>query len=202
MKKPIINLNQTCQTLNFSSIETKIFDTEFKGTTIDCQLFDEFNGCVFKRVSFINLEAVDFIDCRFENCELANFQMESCLWLRVELINCKLIGLEGLGFKFDNVLFNDCSLNYCNFSESIFKQSIMHHCQIKEIYLSKITCQNFVIRDCEVELMELFNAKLTTFDISTSMINNILINVASIAGITCNQQQALKLAPLLGIKIK
>jgi uncharacterized protein YjbI with pentapeptide repeats len=117
-------------------------------------------------------------------------------------IGCKLINIKLNDTSVVSTLFEECALNYCNFTFSnidglIINNSTLDHCAFNQTYVKRSDFQNDQFTDCE-----LLNIKFDEIDFSTSIFHRIKINDYSLHGATINRSQAVELIKILGVKVK
>lgn len=95
-----------------------------------------FSHCDFSKTAFRNTK---FNMCNFENCNLALAKLEGCALIEVNFLKSKLTGmkiisLEGLLNSFD---FQECNLDYIDFTKMDLKSRGFVNCSLIEAYFSE-----------------------------------------------------------------
>ena len=200
MKKPIINIEkEISETIK---LENKVFDTRFIKTVVDCDGIEEFNGCIFEGVELVNVNGLSLIDCILDHCLVVNADFSNSIFLRTEISGSKLMGVEDIESKLDNVLFSECLMDYCNFNNSKFVDSEFTDCKINQLFINEAVFKRLVFSGCSIRTLELFKSDLNTLDISGSEIEELLVDKDGLKGVVCNYDQAVGLARQLGIIIR
>ena len=116
--------------LFFDNKDIQCNDSYCDGVIADCIIENQsaehvsFDQVIFRNVIFkdANFRAVELTDIRFENCDLSNADLSGAIIHRVEMINCKILGLNLSEATLRNVLFDDCNGRYISFRFSDCKQ--------------------------------------------------------------------------------
>ena len=112
------------------------FDDEFESIdfTLEKNLCDEYEDCVFLRCSFAEVELSNkkFISCRFEGCNFTGATLYETIFRDAVFNGCKLLGLQfsrcnEYGFSAE---FNGCNLDLADFSRRTMKKTRFHGCRL------------------------------------------------------------------------
>ncbi len=118
-------------------------DTEIAGEDFSMKDLPEktFYNCIFKECNFTGtiLNETDFDSCEFIDCNFTNPVIKQTKLNDVIFSRCKLMGLnfyECSQFSF-NLIFSNCSINSCNFSDLKMKGSKFTKCKITDSYFQE-----------------------------------------------------------------
>ena len=118
-----------------------LFSAEtFRGLTIDGP---EPRGRRFEDCRFVECRITagafrlgSFLHCSFEGCDLSNWQVEGIRFVEVRFKASKLVGVQWSGVKPDaltSVRFEDCTLDYSDFSRFRLKDGLLKGCSVREV---------------------------------------------------------------------
>lgn len=113
--------------------KTSFEDMSLTGEIIKSKDFEE---CLFRNCSLINcvLEKCRLVNCKFEGCVLSAVNPMNSYISDVAFVRCKVIGCDWtrtaqiMGLEFD-----DCQLNYSNFSMLKLRKMKMVKCECCEV---------------------------------------------------------------------
>ncbi|RYG60179.1 MAG: pentapeptide repeat-containing protein [Alphaproteobacteria bacterium] len=89
-----------------------------------------FEACLFQGFDFTlhDLTSVQFVDCTFTACKLANLKVLNTLWRRVQFEECNVMGINWCNArKMEDVGFLRSKLDF-----AVFQQLDLQRCQIKD----------------------------------------------------------------------
>ena len=185
----------------------EVFSTEaFYDCIIENQIAENltFKQCIFKNVVFNNIlfKFIDLTDVRFENCDLSNTDLSKAVIHRVELVNCKVIGINLGDSTLRNVVFKQCNGNYAcfrfaNFGQVIFKDCLLRNTDFGESFFSKVT-----FHCSDLQLAQMSGTKLKEIDFSNSEIEGLGSRLEDLSGAIISPVQAVSLSKKMGLIIK
>lgn len=202
MNKPkiskIINQGNINDTTNFSSCE--FTNDKLLNDIIDA----EFDSCIFKNIDFskCKITCKSITDCIFENCIIPNLSINEFLG-RCIFKNCKLIGLNiNNVFKINDILFENCNLDYSVIADTTVNNIKFNSCSIKETSFFNLLHKNLEFDSCDLSLSEFYNFKFINLDLRTCDLHEIKFRIQDIYGAQLSITQLMDIAPQLGIVIK
>lgn len=148
-----------------------------------------FDNVIFNHVVFTH---VDFSNSNFTNCGIHNCQF----------IDCKMTGTA----------FAESTIKYCKFQNVLGRYFNINNCKILQlsIYESDLSEARFI--DCSHQKLVFENVNLTKaefnhfsmkeINLTSCIIENILIDPKYLRGSILNYSQMIELAPILGIILK
>lgn len=163
-----------------------------------------FDSCYFDKISFntIKLDNVFFIDCVFNKCDLSNYEFFKTNMTRCEFINCKLVGTSFIESVLYDIRITDSMCKYINLSNSKCHNIIIKESNLEKGIFRSLDIKNWILDESDFTGAEFFKTKLKDIDFSNCTILGINIDLDSIKGMVVNEEQAMLLSVLLGIKIK
>lgn len=177
----------------------------FDGETITALDIDRLslNKCHFKNVSFesCQFDRIDLMDTTFENCDLSHLKMMDGVIHRCEFKNCRMTGSDLSNCAIHNTLFEENTARYANFSFSKFKKVNFIQNQLVNTSFNECQYAKVAYEENNLSESEFINTKLAGIDFSTCDLNNIVIPIESLKGLTVSSEQAIQLAKLLGLNI-
>ena len=116
--------------------ETYHRDKTFDKVNSASKALSAIESCTFTNCDFSesNLSGNDFVDCRFEGCNLSMMRVDQTGLKNVEFHNCKLMGVD---FSACNefllaVSFHNCILDFVSFFRRKLRKTTFSGCSIKE----------------------------------------------------------------------
>ncbi|GAB3889513.1 pentapeptide repeat-containing protein [Spirosoma agri] len=133
------------------------------------QLFEQ---CTFKDLNLSKaiVASANFINCRFEDCDLSMIVLEGTKLDDVVFVRCKLTSVNfglcsAFGFHID---FQECQLDYTSFSNRNLKKTRFVDCSMREARFISCDLSGAAFKNCNLELA-LFSANtLAQVDFSSS----------------------------------
>lgn len=133
---------------------------------------NKFYYCSFKDSVFegADFSSKEFIECRFENCNLSNLKINATGLKDVEFINSKMIGLDFsscLDFLF-LVKFEACILDYSVFNGKNLSKTKFDNCSLKSASFEETNLKEAVFEKCNLENAIFFRTDLASSDFRTA----------------------------------
>lgn len=163
-----------------------------------------FDQVIFKNVTFeqFSLHKLELTDVIFEKCDLSNIDLSDAIMHRVEMNDCKMLGLNLLGSTLRNVLFHNCSADFATFRFANCKQVKFEHSSLcnADFYRSELT----KVELCESNLdqAQMSGTKLAGIDLSTCRFNGLGATLEDLQGCMISPEQAVVLSRTFGLIIK
>jgi fluoroquinolone resistance protein len=124
--------------MSTSFTEDAYFQQKFSAISLSNEIIKskEFEECVFNGCNFINckFEKCNFISCKFNDCVISAINpVDSCI-TEIEFCKCKVIGCDWTKTsQIHGLDFEDCQINYSNFSMLKLPKTQMINCEAKEV---------------------------------------------------------------------
>lgn len=162
------------------------------------------SNLLFHRVSFANCDigSLRLVDARLVACDLSNTILRHFDATRVEFIDCKLIGLNALSARWQDVLLDHCDARFAQLSESRIRHSEIRSTQLREAALSRIEFEATQCIDVVLRQADLAGSSLTGIDLSSCNIEAISLRIEDLRGAIVSAPQAMDLARFLQVIIK
>jgi uncharacterized protein YjbI with pentapeptide repeats len=99
----------------------------------------EFEDCLFRTCRFpaATWRRLTFLDCHFEGCDLSNVALRGTRLQGCHFLRCKLIGVDWTETSaLEMIRFEDCRLDYGNFSYLDLSHAALVDCSAREIHLA------------------------------------------------------------------
>lgn len=170
----------------------------------------ECNHCYFEKIEFTDahFENISCYDVVFKNCDFSNV-----IWNQdttftgpaihsVTFDNCKMVGTDFGMCSLKKVKFQNCVGRYVNFSFATLKEVTIDSCSFYNMILQDTTCKKLILKECELEALEILHTSLYGVDFTTDQIDGMKTDLESIRGAIVSSNQALSLSQLLGIVVK
>jgi fluoroquinolone resistance protein len=127
----------------------------------------EFEECRFENCSFIKckFEKIKFISCTFHDCILSAVSLTDTRFLEVNFTKCKVIGFDwSKVVHIRDLEFNECQLNYSDFSYLKLPGAKMTGCEAKEVDFTEAKLNGGDFRKTDFEKSRFYNTDLTEAD--------------------------------------
>ena len=132
----------------------------------------EFEQCTFKKLDFSKrlLSGTNFINCRFEGCNLTAAELKNTTLHDVVFLNGKLTHLDfgqcnAFGFR---VTFRECQLDYTVFLNRNLKKTTFVDCLLREAHFLRCDLTGSTFTNCDLELAKFAECNLSQVNFSTS----------------------------------
>lgn len=169
MQKRPFRLSQTI-THDEQNSEGKTFNAEdFSKISLNDRLFSNcsFHGCNLSKTLF---QKTKVCSCTFVGCNLSLVALDGCRIQDVRFLNCKIVGAEF--FKCEKLFFSanfeNCLLQYCNFSDLRMKNANFSRSKIKECYFSNTSLDGANFSGAELPGTIFLNCDLCKADFSSA----------------------------------
>jgi uncharacterized protein YjbI with pentapeptide repeats len=162
------------------------------------------SNLVFDRVSFANCEigSLNLVDTRLVGCDLSNSMLRRFEATRVEFLDCKLIGMNAFGCRWDDVLIDHCDSRFAQLGEGRLRRCELRSSQLREAGLVRVTLEATKLIDVVLRQADLAETRLAGVDLSACDIEGITLRVEDLRGAIVSAAQAMELARLLEVVIK
>lgn len=181
----------------------KFRDYEFDNTTLRFDFCEEFNGCRFKKIRFTgDFSKTTFVDCLFDQCDLSNLPLSKSQFIRVRFENCKGTGSTLRQSRFKAVLYTQCVFDLSDFSESTFEHVRFLDSRFGDSAFQQVQQTDFVTEKIDFTETDFTGMRLAGMDLSSCILDGMRVSPDKLKGLCVNEQQAVALAALLGVRIK
>jgi uncharacterized protein YjbI with pentapeptide repeats len=181
-------------------------ETCFSELDLSGRKFSELKGSnlVFDSVSFANCEigSINLIDTRFIGCDLSNAMLRRFHATRVDLLDCKLIGMNAFACRWDDVLMDHCDARFAQLGEGRLRRCELRASQLREAGLVRVTFEATKLVDVVLRQADLAETRLAGVDLSACDIEGITLRVEDLRGAIVSAPQAMELSRLLEVVIK
>ena len=158
-----------------------------------------FRNVIFKEAAFKSLELTDI---RFENCDLSNADLSGSVIHRVEMVKCKILGLNLSEATLRNVLFDDCNGLYISFRFSDCKQVNFKNCLLNNGDFQKSNFSKVSFLSSNLQQVEFSGTTLKGIDLTSSEIDGMGARIEDLNGVIVSTEQAASLSRLMGVIVK
>jgi uncharacterized protein YjbI with pentapeptide repeats len=141
-------------------------------------------------------------DSRLERCDLSGAAWEKARFRRVEVLGCRLLGVDLLDSSFEDVLFRDCNGEGALFGSANFKAARFENCNLRETSFEGADLTGVVFHQCDLTHANFRGAKLTEADLRTATIDGLQAGITELKGAIIAPLQAIQVVGLLGITVK
>src|SRR5215213_539332 len=166
--------------------------------------FVTFEKTYFKQMSMqrAELRALRLADVRFEACDLADSSWELLSASRVELLGCRLIGLQATNGRIEDMLIKGCNAVHAQFWSTVFKRVRFESCNLSETNFQSADLAGVIFDKCDLRGAKMADAKLVGADLRSSQLDGARIGIKELQGAIVNIEQAVSIARALGIDVR
>jgi uncharacterized protein YjbI with pentapeptide repeats len=153
------------------------------------------------RLVSARLVAAHLRDVRFSHCDLSQTLLEKAALQRVELLTCRLTGLQANDCRFQDLLLRDCHGQYAGFAGGVFKGARFERCVLRDASFLDADLTGAIFLDCDLTNADLLGARLTGADLRGSTIDGLRVGLKELQGIKVDLLQAGSLLRGLGATV-
>ncbi|WP_257348741.1 pentapeptide repeat-containing protein [Pseudalkalibacillus decolorationis] len=194
------------------SLEEEIHHERYfqMGIVNDCEITGEsieklcFEKVVFKNVTFqdVSFRFNDLTDVVFDKCDLSNADFGDAIVHRVEMKECKMLGMNLSGSTLRNVLFDECIGKLAAFGYSDCKNVKFQASYLCNADFYEAKFKNVAFDQCDLNEANLSGTILKGIDLSTCSFEKLTISIEKLEGCIISNEQAIGFAKALGLVIK
>jgi len=136
----------------------------FSNETVSSVRFEE---CTFSECRLVDckFEKCVFLDCKFEGCTLSAVNPDKSRFLQPKFFRCKVMGFDwAKAAKIQDISFDDCQLDYSNFSSLHFPKIHMVKCSAKEARFVETDMTDGVFTGTDFQNSTIFKSNFTRAD--------------------------------------
>ena len=180
--------------------DARVATGDFSGKAIQQLLV---RRCLLEGVSFAgaDLRSVRLRDTRLVRCDLSNASARGLEAIRVEFVDCRLIGIKAIECRMEDVLFERCDSRYAQFQAGVARCSDFIDTQLQEADLRAVDLHNTRFIRSSLLRADLTGAKLAGADLRGAAIDGMIVGAGDVSGAIVSPSQAMELARLLGLRI-
>ena len=176
-------------------------DSDLAGQSAGNVVFDQL---IVRHASLsrARLPKMKMSDTRLEACDLSGALLQKARWYRVELVGCRLTGIQLSEFNGEDVLFRDCSMDSTMFTSGRFRSVRFEKCTMRRLLLEKTVLAGAVFSECDLAEADLTGSTLKGVDFRGSNLAGIHVEERQLQGTIIDSLQAIQVALLLGINVR
>ncbi|MGC4051538.1 MAG: pentapeptide repeat-containing protein [Paludibaculum sp.] len=162
------------------------------------------SSVVFQGVNFsgTTIRAPRLRDVRFLNCDLSNADWRGFEAIRVEFIDCRLMGMGAVECHWKDVLLDRCEARYLRLNSGQTATCEFRTSNLAEADLRSANLEGAILDNVSLQKSDLSRSILKGVDLSLSDIEGITVFPEDVRGASVSAPQAMDLARLLGLTIK
>ena len=166
--------------------------------------FVTFEKTYFKQISMqrAELRALRLADVRFEACDLADSSWERLSASRVELLGCRLIGLQATDGRVEDLLIKGCNAVHAQFWSTVFKRVRFESCNLSETNFQSADLTGVIFDKCDLRGAKMADAKLVGADLRSSQLDGARLGIKELQGAIVSMEQAVGIARTLGVDVR
>lgn len=158
----------------------------------------EFIDCVF---AGCNLANTDFYQCTFTDCDFSGCNLSDSYWKNCTLTGCKGNRANFAGARFRETRILNGSFCFTGFSKAVFEGCLLEHTLLKEAALPEVKLKKTRFRKLDLTRADFYHTPLKGMDLSDCDIPGLMVSetFAELKGAKVSYGQAMDLAALLGV---
>jgi uncharacterized protein YjbI with pentapeptide repeats len=160
--------------------------------------------CVLTSVTLADPKAhgLHLHDVRIESSDLANVDLKSSSFERVEIISTRLTGATCTEAQLKSVLFKECKLDFALLRMARLQQCVFERCILTDADFYGADLAGTIFRDCDLSRADLSHAKLERADIRGCRLDGLRGTPATMGGLIISPDQAALLITLFGVRVE
>ena len=139
---------------------------------------------------------------RFEACDLADSSWEHLSASRVELLGCRLIGLQATNGRIEDMLIKGCNAVHAQFWSTVFKRVRFESCNLSETNFQSADLAGAIFDKCDLRGAKMADAKLVGADLRSSQLDGARLGIKELQGAIVSIEQAVSIARTLGVDVR
>jgi fluoroquinolone resistance protein len=185
--------------------ETSYYKEKFSALLMSSETVSSirFETCTFSECRLVDckFEKCVFIDCKFEGCTLSAVNPDKSRFLQPGFHRCKVMGFDwAKAAKLQDISFDECQLDYSNFSSLQFPKIRMVKCSAIEARFVETDMTDGVFTGTDFQGSTIFKSNFTRADFRQAKNYNIDIRNNVIKNARFSLPEALSL--LYGLEIE
>ena len=166
--------------------------------------FVTFETTCFKQMAMqrADLRGLRLADVRFEACDLADSSWENLSASRVELLGCRLIGLQAINGRVEDMLIKGCNAVHAQFWSTVFKRVRFESCNLSETNFQSADLAGVIFDKCDLRGAKMADAKLVGADLRSSNLEGARLGIKELQGAIVSIEQAVSIARTLGVDVR
>ncbi len=202
LKKPIIKMEYESEPIIDSNAEQYYYKS-FSGIEVGRLIGITFDCCYFENVQFIgDLSRVEFLDCRFVNCDFSNREIIKGGYYRCEFSETKFIGTVMNNSTMKDILLRTCFMDLISFSDCLVGPIIFNECSLKESYFHKSQFKGIEFNESDLFKVSFSETLLKGVNVAGCIIDGISANPYELKGLIIDKHQAYEFCKYLDIEIE
>jgi fluoroquinolone resistance protein len=152
------------------TLDDEYFDRVFEGAGEDLREINciYFERCIFRKIKCpeIRLINVTFVDCAFEDCDLARADLTGSTFNDLRFDQCDLRGTDFtvLNKSLLRMAFRQCRLDYASFFQMKLQGLVLENCSVREALFEGASLRQSSFVKSKVEGCNFMRADLTNTD--------------------------------------
>jgi len=182
------------------------YQEKFKGLVFEKNKVSEkeFEECIFVNCAFTDCKFLGcrFIGCKFSGCSLSANDFTDCHFVDVSFKSSKTIGVDWTkAARVVDLLFEDCQINYSNFSMIKLPKSGFTSCEAKEVDFSEADLSGSDFSGSDLKRSIFSRTNLVKADFRDAKNYSIDVKNNSVKGAKFSLPQALSLLDSFEVEI-
>lgn len=163
-----------------------------------------FEQVILQHVIFLQtrINRIRLVDLHAVHSDFSGAQWEKAGLRRVEILNCRMIGIQLVEARLDQVSFKECNLESAVLASAVFKGARFENCNLRDATFEGADLSGAVFRRCDLSKANLAGAKLNGTDLRGSQLGGMVARPEDMRGALIDSTQVMQLVALLGVTIQ
>lgn len=141
-------------------------------------------------------------DATLRACDLSNMRCTDLIATRVELRDCRLVGIDVSGATLRDLRCTDCQISLARAFGTTLERCWFENCDLRECDFDEATLAGVVFRSCDLRQARFASSKLDQTDVRGSRVEGIVVHPDLLRGAVIAPEQADVFAAAMGLRVE
>ncbi|MEL6498909.1 MAG: pentapeptide repeat-containing protein [Planctomycetota bacterium] len=141
-------------------------------------------------------------DATIRACDLSNTRCTDLVATRVELHDCRLVGIDVSGATLRDLRCTDCQISLARAFGTTLERCWFENCDLRECDFDEATLAGVVFRKCDLRQTRFASSKLGQTDVRGSRVEGIVVHPDLLRGAVIAPEQADVFAAAMGLRVE
>ncbi|MEL6797511.1 MAG: pentapeptide repeat-containing protein [Planctomycetota bacterium] len=141
-------------------------------------------------------------DATLRACDLSNTRCTDLVATRVELRDCRLVGIDVSGATLRDIRCTDCQISLARAFGTTLERCWFENCDLRECDFDEATLAGVVFRNCDLRQARFASSKLGQTDVRGSRVEGIVVHPDLLRGAMIAPEQADVFAAAMGLRVE
>ena len=140
-------------------------------------------------------------DATLRACDLSNTRCTDLVATRVELRDCRLVGIDVSGATLRDIRCTDCQISLARAFGTTLERCWFESCDLRECDFDEATLAGVVFRNCDLRQARFASSRLGQTDVRGSRVEGIVVHPDLLRGAVIAPEQANVFAAAMGLRV-